>query len=121
MAPHILNPGTRWSASRPARFYPAKGPQYPLNRRLGGVHNRPRRFGEEKILSTLPRIEARIKIITYVLQSFHCKINFPSLLDVTVAHRACLSQADHMFSYQQISYPKIFVLKFYVHFLFVDN
>jgi len=62
-----------------------------------------------------------IKVIAYVLQSLDWKTNFPSLLDLTVAHRASLSQADHMFSYQPISYPKISILKCYVHFLFVDN
>jgi len=43
-----------------------KGPQYPLKRGLDGVHSQSRRFGEEKNILTLPRIEARIKIITYV-------------------------------------------------------
>jgi len=62
-----------------------------------------------------------LTVIADLLQSSDWQKNFPSLLDLTVAHRACMSQTDHMFSYQQISYPKIFILKFYVHFLFVDN
>ena len=94
--------------------------QYLMDRRLCGAHGRHRLFGEEKNLLALLRIEPRIKIIAYVLQSCDWQINFPSLSDLTVAHRTCVLHADDMFSYHQISYPKIFILKFCVHF-FVDN
>jgi len=49
-----------------------KGPQYPLNRELGGVHSQYRRFEEEKNMLTLPRIEDTIKIITYFCIAAPC-------------------------------------------------
>jgi hypothetical protein len=37
-----------WSTSHPVRFTPRKEPQFPLNRRLGGLQSRSERFEEEK-------------------------------------------------------------------------
>jgi hypothetical protein len=52
--------GGEWSASRPGRFTPRKEPQYPLDRRLGGLYSRSGRGGEEKNSQTLPGLEPPI-------------------------------------------------------------
>jgi len=44
--------------SRPARFVHGKGTRYLLERRLGGLHNRSWRFGEQKNVSSPPGISA---------------------------------------------------------------
>jgi len=45
------------SVSRPGRFTRGKGYRYPSNRMLGGPQSRYERFGERKILLTLPELE----------------------------------------------------------------
>jgi hypothetical protein len=49
---HFVNPVTSWRwvvSSTPRPLYPrGKWPRYPLDRRMGGPHNRPGRRGEEK-------------------------------------------------------------------------
>ena len=42
-----------WSASSPGSFTPGKSPRHPLNRRLGGSHSPPWRFGEHTTPSRL--------------------------------------------------------------------
>jgi hypothetical protein len=49
--------GIDWSASRPGRLSPGKGPTFPLVRRLGGPQSRSGCGGEEKNSQLLPRIE----------------------------------------------------------------
>jgi hypothetical protein len=48
----------RGITSRPARFVHGEGTRYLLERRLGGPHNRSRRFGEQKNVSFPPGISA---------------------------------------------------------------
>jgi hypothetical protein len=41
--------GGEWLFAATSRFNPGKEPRYPLNRRLRGLQNRPRPFGEKQI------------------------------------------------------------------------
>lgn len=52
-------PGGKWSTSRPARFSPVQGSQYPQNRKLGGPQNRSVSFEQQKNPLSLPAIELR--------------------------------------------------------------
>jgi hypothetical protein len=69
--------GGQWSASRPFRFIPqGTRPRYPLDRRLGGVHSRSGRCGEEKNIFLLPGMEPNssafqpITILTELSQGY---------------------------------------------------
>jgi hypothetical protein len=63
-APHILNLGTRWRwvvSFTPRPLYPqGKSPQYPLDRRLGGLQSRSGRGVKEKNSQSLPVLERPI-------------------------------------------------------------
>jgi hypothetical protein len=43
----------------PPALHWSKSPQYPLNKRMGGLHIRPGRFAEKKILLPLPGTQPR--------------------------------------------------------------
>jgi hypothetical protein len=74
--PHILNLGTRWVVTlTPRPLYPhRKNPRY-LFDRLGGIHNRSARCGEEKFLSLLglePRTLCRPAHSQALYRAPHC-------------------------------------------------
>jgi len=51
--------GGEWVCSRLDRFIPRKKPRYPLNTRLDGLQNRPRRSKEDRNLLFLQEFQAR--------------------------------------------------------------
>jgi hypothetical protein len=113
--------GGEWSDSRPGHFIPGeRAPQYPVDRRLGGLQNRSGRLGEEKILNSIMTWNSNSSVVKPVaslctdctilaLNVLICQINIYILF--LLIHTTSNTDVTNLVVHGVLSYTTVLVLQ----------